>query len=129
MNYQILHAFHKEWDNFIEELSNPSKVAWDFFSMLSLRCKFEWFTLFGPHCGGSPKTSFHVCDNGPSVCCEEFWFAMLEKLLPRVICPCFLLVATGIPVGDFPFPAISSMSKDWLVGGLWFSWLEMSSCS
>ena len=31
MNYQILHAFHKEWDNFIEELSNPSKVAWDFF--------------------------------------------------------------------------------------------------
>ena len=72
MNYQILHAFHKEWDNFIEELSNPSKVAWDFFSMLSLRCKFEEFTLFGPHCGGSPKTSFHVCDNGPSVCCEEF---------------------------------------------------------
>lgn len=74
------------------------------------------YTLFGPHFGGSPSTSFQLFDSSdscPSLCCDEL---PLDRLFSSDICPRFRLVATGLPADDRCFPAISSMSRDWLGG-------------
>ena len=101
-----------------------------FFNYATVNCpRLTIFTLFGPHWGGSPSTSFQVCDSCPSLNCADVWLLLLNELLPRVICPCFLFVATGTPVDDDPLLAISSMSTDWPLGGLWFSWSLLVSCA
>ena len=75
------------------------------------------YTLFGPHFGGSPSTSFQLFDSSdscPSLCCDEL---PLERLFSSDICPRFRLVATGLPADDgCLFPTISSISSDCLGG-------------
>ena len=85
------------------------------------------YTLFGPHFGGSPSTSFQLFDSSdscPSLCCDEL---PLDRLFSSDICPRFRLVATGLPADEGCFRAISSISSDCLGGRFSFPWLLWSS--